>query len=97
VVEAFRRIGLNFEPRVLPCGHYTTGETPTSSSTAGTWAGLSTAPSKRCAKRKRSRPRAKVHPLVNAGQLAVEHAARAEAVGGRSSPERESCPPTTAH
>ena len=20
--------GLNFEPRVLPCGHYTTGETP---------------------------------------------------------------------
>jgi hypothetical protein len=28
VVEAFRRIGLNFEPRVLPCGHYTTGETP---------------------------------------------------------------------
>jgi hypothetical protein len=28
VVEAFRRIGLNFESRVLPCGHYTTGETP---------------------------------------------------------------------
>lgn len=28
VVDAFRRIGLNFEPRVLPCGHYTTGETP---------------------------------------------------------------------
>jgi dienelactone hydrolase len=28
VVEAFRRIGLNFTPRVLPCGHYTTGETP---------------------------------------------------------------------
>jgi len=28
VVEAFRRIGLNFELRVLPCGHYTTGETP---------------------------------------------------------------------
>ena len=28
VVEAFRRIGLNFEKRVLPCGHYTTGETP---------------------------------------------------------------------
>jgi hypothetical protein len=28
VVKAFRRIGLNFEPRVLPCGHYTTGETP---------------------------------------------------------------------
>jgi hypothetical protein len=28
VVEAFRRIGLNFEVRVLPCGHYTTGETP---------------------------------------------------------------------
>ena len=25
---AFRRIGLDFEPRVLPCGHYTTGETP---------------------------------------------------------------------
>jgi hypothetical protein len=28
VVDAFRRIGLNFEKRVLPCGHYTTGETP---------------------------------------------------------------------
>ncbi len=28
VVEAFRRVGLNFESRVLPCGHYTTGETP---------------------------------------------------------------------
>jgi len=28
VVEAFKRIGLNFESRVLPCGHYTTGETP---------------------------------------------------------------------
>ena len=28
VLEAFQRIGLNFEARVLPCGHYTTGETP---------------------------------------------------------------------
>lgn len=28
VVEAFTRVGLNFENRVLPCGHYTTGETP---------------------------------------------------------------------
>ncbi len=28
VLEAFQRIGLNHEPRVLPCGHYTTGETP---------------------------------------------------------------------
>jgi len=28
VLEAFKRIGLNFEARVLPCGHYTTGETP---------------------------------------------------------------------
>ena len=28
VVEAFKRDGLRFEPRVLPCGHYTTGETP---------------------------------------------------------------------
>lgn len=28
VVEAFRRIGLEFELHVLPCGHYTTGETP---------------------------------------------------------------------
>jgi hypothetical protein len=28
VVDAFKRIGLDFEPRVLPCGHYTTGETP---------------------------------------------------------------------
>jgi hypothetical protein len=28
VVDAFRRYGLNFERHVLPCGHYTTGETP---------------------------------------------------------------------
>jgi hypothetical protein len=28
VVAAFRRHGVRFEPRVLPCGHYTTGETP---------------------------------------------------------------------
>jgi dienelactone hydrolase len=28
VVEAFRRHGINFEQRVLPCGHYTTGEFP---------------------------------------------------------------------
>jgi hypothetical protein len=28
VIEAFKRIGLNFERRILPCGHYTTGETP---------------------------------------------------------------------
>jgi hypothetical protein len=28
VVDAFRRHGIRFEPRVLPCGHYTTGETP---------------------------------------------------------------------
>ena len=28
VVEAFDRIGLNYQKRVLPCGHYTTGETP---------------------------------------------------------------------
>ena len=28
VVEAFKRVGLNFTARVLPCGHYTTGETP---------------------------------------------------------------------
>jgi hypothetical protein len=28
VVDAFRRCGVNFEVRVLPCGHYTTGETP---------------------------------------------------------------------
>jgi hypothetical protein len=28
VVKAFERIGLNFEKRVLPCGHYTTGESP---------------------------------------------------------------------
>ncbi len=28
VVEAFREHGVNFEERVLPCGHYTTGETP---------------------------------------------------------------------
>jgi hypothetical protein len=28
VIEAFRERRLNFEKRVLPCGHYTTGETP---------------------------------------------------------------------
>jgi hypothetical protein len=28
VVDAFRRLGLDHELRVLPCGHYTTGETP---------------------------------------------------------------------
>ena len=28
VVDAFRQAGVDFEPRVLPCGHYTTGETP---------------------------------------------------------------------
>jgi dienelactone hydrolase len=28
VLQAFKRIGLSFEARVLPCGHYTTGETP---------------------------------------------------------------------
>jgi dienelactone hydrolase len=28
VVDAFREHGVRFEPRVLPCGHYTTGETP---------------------------------------------------------------------
>jgi len=28
VVEAFRRDKIKFEPHALPCGHYTTGETP---------------------------------------------------------------------
>jgi dienelactone hydrolase len=28
VLKAFRESGIDFEPRVLPCGHYTTGETP---------------------------------------------------------------------
>ena len=28
VVEAFEKYGVKFEKRVLPCGHYTTGETP---------------------------------------------------------------------
>ncbi|HEX6494859.1 MAG TPA: alpha/beta hydrolase family protein [Acidobacteriaceae bacterium] len=28
VLENFRRFGVHFESRVLPCGHYTTGETP---------------------------------------------------------------------
>ncbi len=28
VVDAASRSGLNYEVRVLPCGHYTTGETP---------------------------------------------------------------------
>jgi len=27
-LEGFKRSGINFEARVLPCGHYTTGETP---------------------------------------------------------------------
>jgi hypothetical protein len=28
VVESFREHGIAFEPKLLPCGHYTTGETP---------------------------------------------------------------------
>jgi len=28
VVRSFREHGIDFEPRLLPCGHYTTGETP---------------------------------------------------------------------
>jgi hypothetical protein len=28
VIDAFMRVGLDFEKRVLPCGHYITGETP---------------------------------------------------------------------
>ncbi len=28
VIEAFRCYGVRFEPHALPCGHYTTGETP---------------------------------------------------------------------
>ena len=28
VLENFRRYGVDFESKVLPCGHYTTGETP---------------------------------------------------------------------
>jgi hypothetical protein len=28
VLQAFRSHGADFESRVLPCGHYTTGETP---------------------------------------------------------------------
>jgi hypothetical protein len=28
VVDNFRRVGLDFVSKVLPCGHYTTGETP---------------------------------------------------------------------
>jgi hypothetical protein len=28
VLESFRRYGVDFESKVLPCGHYTTGETP---------------------------------------------------------------------
>ena len=28
VLDAFRNVDLNFEARMLPCGHYTTGETP---------------------------------------------------------------------
>jgi dienelactone hydrolase len=28
VVRSFREHGIDFEPKMLPCGHYTTGETP---------------------------------------------------------------------
>ena len=28
VLDNFRRVGLDFISKVLPCGHYTTGETP---------------------------------------------------------------------
>jgi dienelactone hydrolase len=28
VVRSFKEHGIDFEPKVLPCGHYTTGETP---------------------------------------------------------------------
>ena len=28
VLDEFRKRGVNFVSRVLPCGHYTTGETP---------------------------------------------------------------------
>jgi hypothetical protein len=28
VIENFRRRGIDFVSKVLPCGHYTTGETP---------------------------------------------------------------------
>ena len=28
VIENFRRRGIDFVSRVLPCGHYTTGESP---------------------------------------------------------------------
>jgi hypothetical protein len=28
VLENFRRLGIDFVSKVLPCGHYTTGETP---------------------------------------------------------------------
>ena len=28
VLDNFRRVGLDFVSKVLPCGHYTTGETP---------------------------------------------------------------------
>ncbi len=28
MVKAFKQVALNFEARVLPCGYYTTGETP---------------------------------------------------------------------
>jgi len=28
VVKSFHEHGIDFERRVLPCGHYTTGETP---------------------------------------------------------------------
>jgi hypothetical protein len=28
VIDNFRRLGIDFVSKVLPCGHYTTGETP---------------------------------------------------------------------
>ena len=54
VVEAFSRVGLNFEVKVLPCGHYTTGETPYKFMEQVVSRGrLSTGRSKRCGKRRR--------------------------------------------
>ncbi len=56
VVEAFKRVGLNFEKRVLPCGHYTTAKRPSNTWMAGTWDRSFTAPSKRFVGRRPEKP-----------------------------------------
>ena len=53
VVDAFRRSGVHLEIRVLPCGHYTTGETPYKFIDGWYMGSFVHRAFKRCAKRKR--------------------------------------------